>query len=83
MERVPRAKVQNREKAQTDATPETEIVHRKVKVAREPARDKAREQAKAPVAVRVEDEERGKAAGGRPKYFHRSILSSLQHGEAA
>ena len=83
MEQAPRARVQNREKAQTGATPEAEIAHPKVKVAWEPAGDKAREQAKVPAAVRVEDEERAKVAGSRPKLIYRSVLSSLQHGEAA
>jgi len=69
MERVPRVRAQNREKAQTNVIPKTEIVDRKVKVAWEPARDRVREQAKAPAAVRVADEERGKAAGGKPKIF--------------
>lgn len=79
MERAPRARVPNRDKAQTDANPEAKIAHPKVKL----AGDEAREQAKVPAAVRVEDEERDKVAGGRPNFFHVTVLSSLQHGEAA
>jgi len=74
MERVPRVRAQNREKAQTKATPKSEIVERKVKVAWEPAGDRVREQAKAGAAVRVADEQRGKAAGGRPKIFSYKYL---------
>jgi len=83
MERVPGAKAQIREMAQTNANPETKIVDPKAKVAWEPAGDRAREKTKAEAAVRVEDKELGKAAGGRPEYFHRRILNSLQHWEAA
>ena len=69
MERVPRVRAQNREKAQTNVTLKTEIVDRKVKVAWEPAGDRVREQARAAAAVRVANEKRGKAAGGKPEIF--------------
>jgi len=83
MERVPGVKAQIRERAQENANPETKIVVRRVKVAWEPAGDRAREKAKVKAAVRVKNEERGKAAGSRPEYFHRNILKCLQYWEAA
>ena len=61
MERVPRARAQNREKARANATPETKIVDPRVKV----AADKAGEPAKGPAAVRVKDKVRDKAVGDR------------------
>ena len=79
MERVPRARAQNREKARANATPKTETLHPRVKV----AKGKARELAKGPAAVRVED----KAVGGNLKWAAVSggykMLQSLRGGPLA
>ena len=83
MERVPGAKAQIREMAQANANPENKIVAPRAKGAWVPAGDRAGEKAKVQAPVRVKEEERGKAAGGRPEYFHRHILNYLQHWEAA
>ena len=83
MERVPGAKAQIRKMAQANANPETKIVARKETVAWEPAGDRAGKKAKAPATVRVKEEEQGKAAGGRPEYFHKHILKCLQLWGAA
>ena len=83
MEQAPEAKAQIREMAQANANPETKIVARKATGAWVPAGDRAGEKAKVQAPVRVKEEERGKAAGGRPEYFHRHILNYLQHWEAA
>ena len=64
MERVPRARAQNREKARANAIPKTETVHPRIKI----AEDKAGELAKGPAAFRVEDRERDKAVGGNLKW---------------
>ena len=83
MERVPRARAQNREKARANATPKTETLHPRVKV----AKGKARELAKGPAAVRVEDKERDKAVGGNLKWAAVSggykMLQSLRGGPLA
>ena len=76
MERVPGARAQNKEKARANATPEAKTVDPRVKVAKE----KAREPAKGPAAVRVKDRERDKAVGGSLNKFsrqsnHRSTIS--------
>ena len=64
MERAPRARARNQEKARANATPGTETVHPRVKI----AKGKARELAKGPAAVRVEDRERDKAVGANLKW---------------
>jgi hypothetical protein len=83
MERVPRARVQNREMARANAIPKTETVHPRVKV----AKGKAGELAKGPAAVRVEDRERDKAVGGNLRWAAVSggykMLQSLRGGPFA
>ena len=83
MERVPRARAQNREKARANATPNTETVHPRVKV----AKGKARELAKGPAAVSAKDKERDKAVGGNLRWAAVSggykMLQSLRGGALA
>jgi hypothetical protein len=63
MERAPRARAQNREKARANATPKTKPVDPRAKV----AADRAGEQEREPVAVRDKAGERDRDAEGNPK----------------
>ena len=63
MERAPRARVRNREKARANATPGTETVHPRVRI----AKDKAVELAKGLAAVRAKAEEQDRVAVGNLK----------------
>jgi len=63
MERVPRARAQNREKARANATPGTETAHPRVRI----AKDRAGTLAKELVAVRARAEEPDRDAVGNLK----------------
>ena len=63
MERAPRARAPNQEKARANAIPGTETVDPRARV----AADKAGEQAKGPVAVRARAEEQDRDAVGNPE----------------
>ena len=63
MEQAPRARARIQEKARANATPETETVHPRVRI----AKDKAVELAKGLAAVRAKAEERDRDAVGNLK----------------
>jgi hypothetical protein len=63
MERAPRARVRDQEKARANATPGTETAHPRIRI----AEDEAVELAKGPDAVRVKAEKRDRDGVGNRK----------------